>query len=87
MMRFVDVLSKKHGTSVAFFGKSSIKVVMKFHVITLFPEVIDSYTGASILGRAQREKILAVQSYQVARLRYQTSGVRPTSGRTAAARG
>lgn len=38
---------------------------MKFHVISLFPEVIDAYTDASILGRAQREKILAVKSYQL----------------------
>lgn len=38
---------------------------MKFHVISLFPEVIDAYTEASILGRAQREKILSIQSYQL----------------------
>jgi tRNA (guanine37-N1)-methyltransferase len=38
---------------------------MKFHVISLFPEVIDAYAQASILGRAQREKILSVQSYQL----------------------
>lgn len=38
---------------------------MKFHVVTLFPEVIDVYTGASILGRAQKEKKLSVKSYQL----------------------
>jgi tRNA (guanine37-N1)-methyltransferase len=38
---------------------------MKFYVVTLFPEVIDAYTQASILGRAQREKILSIQSYQL----------------------
>jgi tRNA (guanine37-N1)-methyltransferase len=38
---------------------------MKFHVISLFPEVIDAYAQASILGRAQREKILNIQSYQL----------------------
>src|ERR1700685_3765404 len=38
---------------------------MKFHVITLFPEVIDAYVQASILGRAQREKLLKVTSYQL----------------------
>jgi tRNA (guanine37-N1)-methyltransferase len=38
---------------------------MKFHVVTLFPEVIDAYAQASILGRAQREKILSIQSYQL----------------------
>src|ERR1700722_6930680 len=38
---------------------------MKFHVISLFPEVIDAYAQASILGRAQREKVLEVKSYQL----------------------
>ena len=27
---------------------------MNFHIITLFPEVCESYTGSSILGRAQK---------------------------------
>jgi len=48
---------------------------MNFHVITLFPEVIDAYASASILGRAQkaspvgrarpREKLLTIKSYQL----------------------
>ncbi|MCX6819705.1 MAG: tRNA (guanosine(37)-N1)-methyltransferase TrmD [Candidatus Adlerbacteria bacterium] len=38
---------------------------MKFHVVTLFPEVIDAYTNASILGRAQKEKRLEVKTYQL----------------------
>lgn len=38
---------------------------MNFHVVTLFPEVIDAYTQASILGRAQREKLLKVKTYQL----------------------
>ena len=38
---------------------------MNFHVVTLFPEVIDAYTSASILGRAQREKLLKVKTYQL----------------------
>jgi len=38
---------------------------MKFHVITLFPEVIEAYTSASILGRAQKEKKLSVKAYQL----------------------
>lgn len=36
-----------------------------FHVITLFPEVIDAYTDASILGRAQKQKLLKVKTYQL----------------------
>src|SRR3989344_2747605 len=38
---------------------------MNFHVVTLFPEVIEAYTRASILGRAQKEKILSVKAYQL----------------------
>ena len=38
---------------------------MKFHVITLFPEVIDAYARASILGRAQKEKKLQIKTYQL----------------------
>lgn len=38
---------------------------MKFHVVTLFPEVIEAYASASILGRAQKEKKLSVKAYQL----------------------
>ena len=38
---------------------------MNFHVVTLFPEVIEAYTGASILGRAQKSKKLQVKTYQL----------------------
>ncbi len=38
---------------------------MNFHVITLFPEVVEAYTNASILGRAQKEKLLKVKTYQL----------------------
>src|ERR1700740_3095120 len=38
---------------------------MRFHVITLFPEVVDAYAQASILGRAQKEKLLNVKTYQL----------------------
>jgi tRNA (guanine37-N1)-methyltransferase len=38
---------------------------MQFHVVTLFPEVIDAYTGVSILGRAQKDKKFTVKSYQL----------------------
>lgn len=33
---------------------------MKFHVVTLFPEVCEAYTNASILGRAQKSKKIKV---------------------------
>jgi tRNA (guanine37-N1)-methyltransferase len=38
---------------------------MNFHVVTLFPEVIKAYTDASILGRAQKQKLLKVKAYQL----------------------
>ncbi len=38
---------------------------MNFHVVTLFPEVIEAYTSASILGRAQKNKLLKVKTYQL----------------------
>ena len=38
---------------------------MNFHVVTLFPEVIEAYTDASILGRAQKSKKLQVKTYQL----------------------
>lgn len=38
---------------------------MKFHVITLFPEIIEAYAHTSILGRAVEEGVLNVQAYQM----------------------
>lgn len=38
---------------------------MRFHVVTLFPEVVEAYTSASILGRAQKEGLLKVEAHQL----------------------
>ena len=38
---------------------------MKFHVMTLFPEVITSYTGESILKRAQEKRAIEVICYNI----------------------
>jgi tRNA (guanine37-N1)-methyltransferase len=38
---------------------------MNFHVVTLFPEVVEAYTNASIVGRAQKQKFLKVKAYQL----------------------
>ena len=38
---------------------------MKYFVITLFPNIIDSYVNESIIGRAQEAKIIKVKSYHV----------------------
>jgi tRNA (guanine37-N1)-methyltransferase len=40
-------------------------VHVNFHVVTLFPEVIEAYTNASILGRGQKEKKFSVKTYQM----------------------
>ncbi len=36
---------------------------MRFHAITLFPHLIESYTSDSILGRAQEKKLIQVKTY------------------------
>ncbi len=38
---------------------------MTFHIITLFPEIFDSYFQASILGKAQEKKLLKVKTHQL----------------------
>ena len=38
---------------------------MNFHVVTLFPEVVEAYTNASILGRGQKERKFSVKTYQL----------------------
>jgi tRNA (guanine37-N1)-methyltransferase len=38
---------------------------MNFHVVTLFPETIEAYTNASILGRGQKENFFKVKTYQL----------------------
>ena len=36
---------------------------MRFHVVTLFPEMIAPYVDGSILGRAQEKKLIAMKYY------------------------
>lgn len=38
---------------------------MRFHVITLFPEMISAYVNESILARAQEKKVIEVKTYQL----------------------
>lgn len=38
---------------------------MKYFVITLFPNMVDSYTNESILGRAQNNKLIETQAIQL----------------------
>ena len=37
--------------------------MLTFHIITLFPEAVQPYLDASIIGRAQKEKKIAVKYY------------------------
>jgi tRNA (guanine37-N1)-methyltransferase len=37
--------------------------MLTFHIVTLFPESCESYLGASILGRAQKDKKIKVKYY------------------------
>jgi tRNA (guanine37-N1)-methyltransferase len=43
-----------------FYGIRAIIKFMRFHIITLFPEMFDSYLGESILGRAIKQKKISV---------------------------
>ena len=38
---------------------------MKFHVMTLFPELVQSVLGESIIGRAQKDKIISLLTYNI----------------------
>jgi tRNA (guanine37-N1)-methyltransferase len=46
-----------------YFGATVFR--MNFHVVTLFPETIEAYTNASILGRGQKENFFKVKTYQL----------------------
>lgn len=37
--------------------------IMRFHIITIFPEIFDSYLNESILGRAIKNKLIEVKFY------------------------
>ena len=38
---------------------------MRFHVLTIFPEIFDSYLNESLFKRAQKNKILSVRTYDI----------------------
>lgn len=38
---------------------------MKFHVMTLFPELVKSVLGESIIGRAQKDNIISLATYDI----------------------
>jgi tRNA (guanine37-N1)-methyltransferase len=56
---------------------------MKFHVITLFPELVDAYAAHSIIGRAIRNNVLSIKAYQLrdyARNKWNKVDDRPYAG-------
>jgi tRNA (guanine37-N1)-methyltransferase len=38
---------------------------MKFHIITIFPDIFESYFNESILKRAQKEKLIDIKKYNL----------------------
>lgn len=39
--------------------------MLRFDVITIFPEAVEPYAKASILGRAQKNKLISIKAYQL----------------------
>jgi len=42
-----------------------MKKNIRFDVITIFPEVVEPYVGASILGRAQKAKLIEIKAHNL----------------------
>src|ERR1019366_1142163 len=38
---------------------------MRFHIITIFPEIFDSYLNESLFKRAQKQKIVSAKTYDL----------------------
>jgi tRNA (guanine37-N1)-methyltransferase len=38
---------------------------MRFHVLTIFPDIFDSYTNESLFKRAQKSKIISIKAYNL----------------------
>ena len=55
---------------------------MRFHVVTIFPEIFVSYLGESILGRAIKNKLVSVKFYNPRDfVKASKSNYRPVDGR------
>jgi tRNA (guanine37-N1)-methyltransferase len=42
-----------------------MKKKLRFDLISIFPETLDAYTNASILGRAQKNKLITIKSHNL----------------------
>ena len=38
---------------------------MKFHILTIFPKIFDSYLNESIIKRAQKNKVISIKIYNI----------------------
>src|ERR1035437_9195240 len=60
---------------------------MRFHIITIFPDIFDSYLNESIIGRAIKNKLISVNFYnprvfvKSAKSGVEDNGYRPVDGR------
>ncbi len=52
--------------------------MLTFHVITLFPESLDSYLNASIVKRAQEKRLVAIKCYNPRDFTVASKGKKPT---------
>lgn len=56
---------------------------MRFDIITIFPKIFDAYFSESIIGRAQRQKIITIKTHDLRRWasdRHKTVDDRPFGG-------
>ena len=45
--------------------KSPSARMMRFHILTIFPDIFDSYFEESLFKRARRKKIISVRAYDL----------------------
>jgi tRNA (guanine37-N1)-methyltransferase len=50
-------------TGLLFFAANGYAHRMRFHIISLFPDTMRAYLGDSILGRAQKKKLISLKYY------------------------
>jgi tRNA (guanine37-N1)-methyltransferase len=51
---------------LAFFGLFWYnRSIMQFHVVTIFPSILDSYLGESIIGRARKNGVIEVHAHNL----------------------
>ncbi|MFZ2226345.1 MAG: tRNA (guanosine(37)-N1)-methyltransferase TrmD [Candidatus Moraniibacteriota bacterium] len=57
---------QKGQRKLAFFGLFWYnRSIMQFHVVTIFPSILDSYLGESIIGRARKNGVIEVHAHNL----------------------